>query len=757
MLRNNSMRNNKRNLWVAGNYINDIDTSNTVNGKPVIYWTNQTGRTVPADAGFVALVNCKDMKVQGLDLTNNGEGILLVNTIKSEVVRSRVKECEKGIYLINCQHILISENTVGNNEEGISLENSQNNTIALNNITGNRIGVYALSSSANNIFDNVIVRNSEDGMNLCGERNSTIRNNMVVDNNQTGINLFDSTGNSIVANRITGTAGNGVKLWYSANGNRILQNHVAANGVGILITDSTDNLLIGNNFTENGEWGLRLEGSQNNNRIYLNNFVGSKSDRLPVSIPGIWSLQGTKPGGGNLWDNGTAGNYWSDYTKRYPNASEIGNTGIGDTPYYLNENNIDRYPLMKPFSAIKFNEETTNGNDDWPMFRANAGRTGYAEADAPESNQVFWRFKTEGAVTSSPAVADGVVYFSSEDGYLYAVSIASGRQVWRIHLGAEIGSPTVASGKVLVTCKPSDVVAIDAKSGAQVWRQSLGEEAGFGSPLVVGSRVFVNGKRSVHVFNVEVGANLYNKEVNVRYSGSVSPLSYDGNLVLALVPAGDMLGCSAFEAVNGDGRFWIIIGASSVTLIKSCPAVAGSGVFLVNVNSGGYSTVYAINNSGLPMWNRQLDGITEASPAVAYGCVYVPTDKHVYALNVTDGSVVWSYPVDGKGSISSPAVADGKVFFGLDNGYIYALDAYNGALIWEYRTGDAVWSSPAISEGLLFVGSNDGHLYAIGRQPETVTMPMALQYSLVLGASGVLVVACVLFYFKKRKLKANGA
>ncbi|MGB9915654.1 MAG: PQQ-binding-like beta-propeller repeat protein [Candidatus Bathyarchaeales archaeon] len=757
MLRNNSMRNNKRNLWVASSYINDIDASNTVNGKPVIYWANQTGRTVPADAGFVALINCTNMKVQGLNLTNNGNSILLVNTTESEVVRNSVKECEKGIYLINCQRIFISENDIENNEEGISLENSQNNTIALNNIAENRIGVYALSSSANNIFDNVIARNTEDGMDLCGERNSTIRNNMVVDNNQTGISIFDSMGNSIVANRITGTVGNGVKLWYNANSNKILQNHVAANGVGILIADSGDNLLIGNNFTGNSEWALRLEGTQNNNRIYLNNFIGNKSDRLPVSIPGIWALQGTKPGGGNVWDNGTAGNYWSDYTKRYPNASERGNSGIGDTPYYINENNVDRYPLMRPVSAFEFNEEPVNGDYDWPMFRANAARTGYVEADAPESNQLFWRFKTGGAVTSSPAVADGVIYFSSEDGYLYAVSIASGREVWRVYLGAGISSPAVASGKVLVTCKPSDVVAVDATSGTQVWRQPLGEEAGFGSPLVVGSRVFVNGKRSVHVFNLEVGANLYNEEVNVRYSGSVSPLSYDGNLVLALVPAGDMLGCSAFEAVNGDGRFWIIIGASSVDVIKSCLAAADSGLFAVNVNSGGYSTVYAIDNSGLPKWNRQLDGVTEASPAVAYGRVYVPTDKHVYALNVTDGSVVWSYAVDGKGSISSPAVADGKVFFGLDNGYIYALDAYTGALIWEYRTGGAVRSSPAISGGLLFVGSNDGYLYAIGRQPETVTVPMALQYSLVLGVSGVLVVAGILFYFKKRRSKANGA
>jgi len=56
----------------------------------------------------------------------------------------------------------------------------------------------------------------------------------------------------------------------------------------------------------------------------------------------------------SIWDNGTSGNYWSDYLTRYPNASEIGNTGVGDTPFYINENNIDHYPLMEPFIIPEF-------------------------------------------------------------------------------------------------------------------------------------------------------------------------------------------------------------------------------------------------------------------------------------------------------------------------------------------------------------------------------------------------------------------
>jgi hypothetical protein len=50
-------------------------------------------------------------------------------------------------------------------------------------------------------------------------------------------------------------------------------------------------------------------------------------------------------------DNGSIGNYWSDYLTKYPNASEVGNTGIGDTPYIIDANNVDNFPLMTLFEV----------------------------------------------------------------------------------------------------------------------------------------------------------------------------------------------------------------------------------------------------------------------------------------------------------------------------------------------------------------------------------------------------------------------
>ncbi len=56
---------------------NDIDGSNTLNGKPMVYWFNHHDEQVPANAGFVMLINCSGISIEGLNLTNNLENIVI--------------------------------------------------------------------------------------------------------------------------------------------------------------------------------------------------------------------------------------------------------------------------------------------------------------------------------------------------------------------------------------------------------------------------------------------------------------------------------------------------------------------------------------------------------------------------------------------------------------------------------------------------------------------------------------------------------
>jgi len=74
----------------------------------------------------------------------------------------------------------------------------------------------------------------------------------------------------------------------------------------------------------------------------------------------------------------------------------------------------------------------------------------------------------------------------------------------------------------------------------------------------------------------------------------------------------------------------------------------------------------------------------------------------------------------------TPAVADGKVYFGSNNpdNKVYCLNAANGGFIWSYTTGSAVSSSPAVAYGDVFIGGWDYSVYCFGGINHPPTPPV---------------------------------
>jgi len=230
-----------------------------------------------------------------------------------------------GIQLDYANLCNISGNTItANNWWGILLRHSSNyNAISGNNITNNHDGICLIESSNNNISGNNIANNAVSGAGIglwySSNYNGISRNNIT--NNDYGFYLVDSSNNNIA------------------------RNNIANNGGGFYLTNSSNNNIVGNNITNNNYYGIYFTYvSNNNNIIYHNNFVSNTNqvDGYPVYV--------------NVWDDGypSGGNYWSDYKgfdeKSGPNQTQSGSDGIGDTPYVINANNQDRYPLMKPWT-----------------------------------------------------------------------------------------------------------------------------------------------------------------------------------------------------------------------------------------------------------------------------------------------------------------------------------------------------------------------------------------------------------------------
>jgi hypothetical protein len=159
--------------------------------------------------------------------------------------------------------------------------------------------------------------------------------------------------------------------------------------------------------------------------------------------------------------------------------------------------------------------------------------------------------------------------------------------------------------------------------------------------------------------------------------------------------------------------------------IYASPAVVNDTVY-VNSDSG---KLYALKVSdGSVIWQTNFgSGSDHAddSPAVADGVVYVGSGNGYYAFNASDGSNRWYFtspysPRWRTGYVySSPVVAGNIVYFGSSDSYVFALNASNGSLVWSYRTGDFVFGSPAIANGIVYVGSFDGKIYALGSTSAT--------------------------------------
>jgi parallel beta-helix repeat protein len=233
ILRNNNIAGNNYNFgvfsWNLQGYIHNIDISNIVDGKPIIYWVNQASKQPPANAGYVGIVNSTNITFENLTFRKNWQGMLFAYTTNSTIKNVTATNNMDGIWLLECS--------------GCSLH-------------GNNIS----------------------------------------DNNWGGIALVNSSRCSVHCNN----ANNNVEY-------------------GIFLSQSSDNMFYHNNFIDN---------------------------RRQAWLYGVNS---------NTWDGSykCGGNYWSDYVgvdeKIGSYQDETGNDGIGDTPYVIDSDNKDCYPLMKPW------------------------------------------------------------------------------------------------------------------------------------------------------------------------------------------------------------------------------------------------------------------------------------------------------------------------------------------------------------------------------------------------------------------------
>jgi len=334
--------------------------------------------------------------------------------------------------------------------------------------------------------------------------------------------------------------------------------------------------------------------------------------------------------------------------------------------------------------------------DDSASFRGDARHSGVSTAaGVPALHGLKWKFQTQGAVISSPALADGTLYFGSSDHNVYAVSAANGAERWKLRTGGRVtSSASVADGRVFIESYDGYLYSLDAATGAVRWKFATAGEHRF---------------TARHLHGAEPAAELMADPFDFYLS---SPVVAHGVVYFG---SGDGY-IYAVDAASGELKWKFQTG----DVVHASPALADNTLYVGSWDSFFYALDAA---TGKEKWRFKTGedheianqvGI-QSSAVVANGVVYFGCrDSNVYALDAATGAARWTFSNKGSWVIGTPIVHAGKLYFATsDSGRLHALEADSGNPVYSLELKWPMFSSPAIAGGTLYIGSHAGKMLAL--------------------------------------------
>ncbi len=361
----------------------NIDTTNTVNDKPVYYYKNYTGNgaTISPDAGQIILANATDLTVNNVNMANTSWAIIVAYSSKISVLNSNLSYSIYGIFIEHSSTITINSNELyRNGGDGIYVSDSQDNTIMNNICKWNTHNGIKLWHSDNNKVQNNICLHNQDGIFIEGDNNFVDTNNCSYD--YTGISLMYADDSDISNNEIFHNSVYGISV-YSSHRIKVDENTLHLNDLGIRLLNGGSNKVWDNTISGGSEGGITIS-NEDDDSIYSNTIDATKRDGISVSDSSDLSVYLNKIGnstgygisvmgskririysnefyynhgsgdtydsahiqayddGVNYWNGTVKGNYWQDWP-----GPDDDNDGIVDEPYLIDGpgSSKDFYPI----------------------------------------------------------------------------------------------------------------------------------------------------------------------------------------------------------------------------------------------------------------------------------------------------------------------------------------------------------------------------------------------------------------------------
>ncbi|RLF83689.1 hypothetical protein DRN44_00195 [Thermococci archaeon] len=327
-MKSNTLENNSYNLgiWAGTNvegYLHHIDTSNTIDGRPIYYWVGVENEGIPQNASFVGLINCRNITGENLQLEHEGR-ILIVNSTGVAIENSVLQNNEFAMDIVLSKDVIFKNVSILDTDKtAVSVFSSVN--VTLTNITVASAGLDGgyFNDVCNSSILNSEISNASNGINLHYSTHNTIQNNSIHHNSDRGIALWDFSEDNVIENNDVYSNGNiGISLdagnntveankvrdneedgiiSANANGNQIIRNEIYGNLAGVRFWNSNYTLISTNEIYDNRENGISSDNSFNA-VIQNNTAYGNQENGI-----GFWRSGNFSVVGNTVHENGFAG------------------------------------------------------------------------------------------------------------------------------------------------------------------------------------------------------------------------------------------------------------------------------------------------------------------------------------------------------------------------------------------------------------------------------------------------------------------
>ena len=337
--------------------------------------------------------------------------------------------------------------------------------------------------------------------------------------------------------------------------------------------------------------------------------------------------------------------------------------------------------------------------------------------------QLVWGNSTLGTAVDGFALNNGVIYaqsFATSDN-LAAIDATTGATLWTVttrNVGFSYNDPVATGGRlVFAQCSFVDTISHDygavcaykQSTGKLVWQWSnpcnCQPEAGLTSPLVYANGVVyfgygnggIGGAEYMVAADAKNGATLWTYGFGSSNSAGYAAVAVDNGLVyVACNGQNGFQGVCALNQSDGSLVWSTNIGSNSLGFTV--------GKNLLYVNAHYIYELFALDAAtGAPVWTFATDG-TNYPAALAKGVLYARgSNNEINAVNATTGAAIWA--TTSQGISASPSAANGVIYAAQSGNNVPAASAFDA------RDGSLLWSAPGAGYGSVQSFVANGTLY----------------------------------------------